>query len=208
MSETRPKFLALGDSYTAGEGIPPQAGWQAQLADRLRQEGIPLAKPIIVAQTGWTTGELLAALNWADLRPPYDLVGLLIGVNNQYRGLAVVNYRDEFGRLLDRAIAYAGGRPERVLVLSIPDWSATPYAEGLDRQAISQEIDAFNAANRQIAEELGVHYVDITPVTRQAGSDPDYLAADGLHPSGNMYALWADLALPAARMALQKPPVP
>jgi len=200
--DRRVRILALGDSYTIGEGVAPEDRWSMQLAELLRAHGYQVYEPNILARTGWTTGELAAAIQEAELQPPYDLVSLLIGVNNQYRGYSPDEYRQQFGELLEQAIAFAGGEPRRVLVLSIPDWGVTPYAARHDRAAIAAEIDGFNAINRQIAEERGVNYVDITQVSRQAGEDETLLASDGLHPSGKMYAEWARLVLPAALQAL------
>ena len=98
------RFLALGDSYTIGEGVAEHERWPAQLAARLRADGIDLGTPRIVATTGWTTDELSAAMDTQRFDPPYDLVSLSIGVNNQYRGRDTDNYRQEFVALLERAI--------------------------------------------------------------------------------------------------------
>jgi len=206
MREDRPRFLALGDSYTIGEGVPPAERWPVRLAALLRSEGIDLAEPEIVARTGWTTDELDAAIDAAAPRGPYRLVSLLIGVNNQYRGRGEAEYRDQFRALLRRAIGFAGDEPGRVLVLAIPDWGVTPFAAGRDRARIASEIDRFNAANREIALEMGARYVDVAPVSREAAGDPGLVAGDGLHPSGKLYAEWARLALPEARAALRDHP--
>jgi lysophospholipase L1-like esterase len=173
------RFLALGDSYTIGEGVTPEERWPNQLR---------IGEPEIIARTGWTTGELSAAIDAASLQSPYDLVTLLIGVNNQYRGRGVEEYRREFAALLRRAIELAGGKPSRVIVVSIPDWGVTPFAAGRDRAAIAREIDSFNAVNRAEAWRAGARYADITPISRQK---PELVASDGLHPSGAMYAEWA-----------------
>jgi len=196
------KFLALGDSYTIGEGVPPEERWPVRLARLLRGEGIAVASPRILATTGWTTGELMAGIREASLEPGYDLVSLLIGVNNQYRGWSLQIYRREFADLLEQATAFARGVPQRVVVLSIPDWSVTPFAEAdpRGRAAIAREIEAFNAANREETLKRGAHYVDITPLSRQHGEK--WLASDGLHPSGEMYRAWAEQVLPVAREIL------
>lgn len=223
MSATVPaRYLALGDSYTIGESVAVDARWPNQLAARLRAEGVDLAPPQIIARTGWTTDELSAALD-ALARgetvslsddeqarapaPPYALVSLLIGVNDQYRGRPVTAARSEFQALLQRAIAYAGGAPERVLVLSIPDWGVTPFARahGRDGAQVAIEIDAYNADQRALCAAAGVRYIDITAGTREAGLRPELLAADGLHPSALDYARWAEAALAAARAALAFP---
>ena len=198
------KFLALGDSYTIGEGVPPDLRWPVQLAALLAAQGIQVQPPTIIAKTGWTTRELAAGIERANRERPYDLVSLLIGVNNQYRGLSAEQYRDEFRDLLREAITLAGGAPGRVLVLSIPDWGVTAFAEGRDRAKIGREIDAFNAVNREETDAAGARYVDISAASREAGSDPSLTAGDGLHPSTELYRRWADLALPEARAVLQR----
>ncbi|HEU4662761.1 MAG TPA: GDSL-type esterase/lipase family protein [Dokdonella sp.] len=196
-------YLALGDSYTIGEGVAAEERWPAQLARRLRALGISLADPEIVATTGWTTGELSAAMDAATLAPPYALVSLLIGVNNQYRGRALEEYSDEFAALLARASALAAS-PARVFVVSIPDWGVTRFArvQGRDAAQVGAEIDAFNAAARAIASGAGVPFVDITAISREAGDGDAMLVADGLHPSAAQYALWTDEVVPVARALL------
>jgi lysophospholipase L1-like esterase len=198
------QFLALGDSYTIGESVAPEERWPVQLGALLRAEGLNVGDPTIIATTGWTTDELSAAIDRANPQGAFDLVSLLIGVNNQYRGRGQDEYREQFAALLQRAIGFAGGNPARVLVLSIPDWGVTPFAARLERDpaAVAADIDAFNAINRAETERPGAHYVDVTPFSREAAHDPSLLADDGLHPSGRMYAEWARLALPAAREAL------
>jgi len=195
------RYLALGDSYTIGEGVAPAGRWPMQLAARLREEGVPLDEPQIIATTGWTTDELSAAMDAASFSPPYDLVSLLIGVNNQYRGRGADDYREEFRGLLGRAIALAGANPHHVLVLSIPDWGVTPFARASDRDVarIAAELDIYNAIAREETQRAQAHWVDITPASRQ---HPDLLAEDGLHPAAEQYTLWAQQALPAAKATL------
>jgi len=198
------RYLALGDSYTIGEGVEATGRWPLQLATALREEGIALRDPRIIATTGWTTDELASAIDLAEPLGHWDLVTLLIGVNNQYRGRSVVDYRREFTELLDRAIGFANARKDRVMVLSIPDWGVTPFAvhEASNRGNIAAEIDAFNAAAREVCEQRGVAFVDITPTSRDRGGDPDQVAEDELHPSAAMYTRWTELALPVARRLL------
>lgn len=198
------RYLALGDSYTIGEGIAENGRWPVQLASALRNEGIALDDPRIIATTGWTTDELSAAIDEAGLNGVFGFVSLLIGVNNQYRGRSVDEYRGEFSALLQRTVAFANNDPARVLVLSIPDWGVTPFAiqSGRDRDLIASELDAYNAVARDVCVEQGITFVDITPVSRERGAEPAMLADDGLHPSALMYAEWARLALPFARAAL------
>ncbi len=197
------RYLALGDSYTIGESVAPEARFPDQLADALRAQGAALEDPLIIARTGWTTGELSTAIDQADPRGRYDLVTLLIGVNNQYRGYAIGEYQVEFRQLLRRSIAFAGGEAARVIVVSIPDWGVTPFASGRDEGKIAAEIDAFNAINRAEAEQSGARYVDVTGISRLAPQDPALIAGDGLHPSGKMYALWVEKILPEALASLK-----
>lgn len=195
------RFLALGDSYTIGESVAEADRWPNQLARELRRRGVDIGDPEIIARTGWTTDELSAAIDAAAPKGPYSLVTLLIGVNNQYRGRDVEQYRQQFVALLNRAIGFAGGNAKRVIVVSIPDWGVTPFAAQRDRAKIGAEIDRFNAINREEALRAGARYVDITPGSRR--SDPSLVAADGLHPSGKAYSEWTGLILPEAEGALR-----
>lgn len=196
-------FLALGDSYTLGEGVAPDERWPAQLVARLRAEGIDIADPHIVATTGWTTDELRAAMEATDFAPPYALVTLLIGVNNQYRGRSIEEYCGQFRALLQRAVALAGGNAGRVVVVSIPDWSVTPFAarEAHDAAGVAREIDAFNAVACAEAAHARAHWLDVTTISRATGSRAE-LVDDGLHPSGKQYARWVGAILPVAREIL------
>ena len=202
---TPARLLALGDSYTIGEGVPETERWPVLLAAQLARDGVPCAPPTIVARTGWTTDELLAAIERATLAPPYDLVTLLIGVNNQYRSYPMEQYRREFDALLERAIGFAGGSAARVVVLSIPDWGVTPFARtaGRDAARVATELDGYDAIARELARARGVAYVDVTAVSRARGAEPDMLTSDGLHPSGRMYALWTEAALPVVLQRLR-----
>lgn len=199
------RFLALGDSYTIGESVDPAERWPVQLAGMLRVQGIDVADPEIIATTGWTTDELAAAIVEQQPQGPYGLVSLLIGVNNQYRGRPIDEYRDQFRELLLQAIVFAGSDARKVIVLSIPDWGVTPFAEGRDRPEIARDINAFNAVNRSETENFGAHYIDVTPISRRAAADHSLVAPDGLHPSGAMYREWAELAIYPALLALESP---
>lgn len=199
---SRLRFLALGDSYTVGEGVPPSACWPVQLVAMLRRQAYAIDEPVIIAQTGWTSDELLAgmaALGWLGT---YDLVSLLIGVNDQYRGQSQAVYQAQFVKLLASAVALGRDDPSRVMVLSIPDWGITPFAAGRNPAQISVEIDCFNVINREASKQAGVHYIDVAALSRQAAHDPSLLAGDGLHPSRSMYTCWATAVLPIARQAL------
>ena len=198
------RYLALGDSYTIGEGIDEPGRWPLQLATRLRADGLALEPPRILARTGWTTDELSAAMDAAEPLGQWDLVSLLIGVNNQYRGLPLADYTRGFDALLARAVALAGARAGRVLVLSIPDWGVTPFArrELRSPRRIAAELDACNAAAAELCRARGIAFVDITGISRDGGDAPAMLADDGLHPSAAQYARWAEAALPVARALL------
>jgi lysophospholipase L1-like esterase len=184
-------FLALGDSYTIGEGVPIYESFPYQTVQLLRGAGFDFHAPEIVARTGWTTDELHQGISNTKFLGSYNFVSLLIGVNNQYRGLSVEPYVREFAALLQQAIGFANGERRNVFVLSIPDWGFTPFAEGRDRRQIAKEIDAYNEAAANISRENEVHYIDITPGTREATNDTTLVAADHLHPSGKEYARWA-----------------
>jgi len=186
------RYLALGDSYTIGESVAAEERFPNQLAKQ-----IGIGEPQIIAKTGWTTDELNAAIDSADPKGPYDLVTLLIGVNNQYRGRSADEYRAQFVGLLQRAIGFAGGNAKHVIVVSIPDWGVTPFAEGRDRAKVAREIDQFNAINREEALRAGAKWVDITGISRR--NDPALVAGDGLHPSGRQYAEWVKSIAPEAR---------
>lgn len=186
------RYLALGDSYTIGESVAAADNFPQQLIQLLRKGGYDFESPDIVAKTGWTTEDLQNEINKHIFHPPYDIVTLLIGVNNQYRGKAVDEYKPEFETLLLHAIQYAGNKPDHVIILSIPDWSVTPFVAGRNRIQIANEIDAFNNTNKSICENLKVHYLNITPGTREASDDRSLIAADGLHPSGKEYGRWAN----------------
>ncbi len=195
------QYLALGDSYTIGEAVAATERWPAVLVEQLRQSGMTVDDPRIVAVTGWTTDELAQGMDDAALTPGYDLVTLQIGVNNQYRGRGIDEYREQFGGLLMRAIALAGSRPARVVAVSIPDWGVTRFARerACDPTSIAAALDAFNAVAREQAERAGAQFVDITPISRRR---PELLAADGLHPCARQYTLWVKAIVPAVRAAL------
>ncbi len=189
-------LLCLGDSYTIGEAVLPEERFSFQTVELLKKQEIFFAEPEIIAQTGWTTDELASAIAASDLQRTFDFVTLLIGVNNQYRQRAIANYKEEFLSLLQTAIAFADNKKERVAVISIPDWGATPFVaqdtHKRSREAIANEIDEFNAAQESICKEAGIHFINITPASRNAKEDRALIAEDGLHPSGKMYGEWAE----------------
>jgi lysophospholipase L1-like esterase len=189
--EKKHTFLALGDSYTIGESVVESERWPMQFIELMKSAGKDFETPEIVAKTGWTTDELSRAIADANPKGPYDMVSLLIGVNNQYRNYSPQLYKKEFILLLEQAISFAGNNANHVVVLSIPDWGVTPFAEGRDISKIALEIDHFNSINREIAGAYGVTYIDITQHSKSAASETNLVAEDKLHPSGSMYSYWA-----------------
>ncbi|MFI5153733.1 MAG: GDSL-type esterase/lipase family protein [Chitinophagales bacterium] len=194
------KYLALGDSYTIGESVSSSARYPVQLVNLLRSEGLAFEEPEILATTGWTSGDLLSAMNSCRFHPPYKLVTLLIGVNNQYQSGDLSAYAIEFRIMLKKAIELAGGKASHVIVLSIPDYAYAPFAKGSDTASISRLIDEFNKINRKITDECKGGYLDITLETRKM--DESLLAGDGLHYSGKEYAIWAKMLLPKVKDVL------
>lgn len=193
------RYLALGDSYTIGESVTVDERWPVQLTERLRSDGVNIADPQIIATTGWTTDELQEALDEEDLETEFDMVSLLIGVNNQYRGYPIAQFESEFESLLGEAIIYARRRRDRVIVLSIPDYGVTPFGQTKDPQKIAKELDAYNRIAEGICTKLGVRFYGITEHSRLALSDESLVADDTLHPSGVMYKHWVDTVYPDVR---------
>lgn len=191
------KFLALGDSYTIGESVPQSARWPVQLIDSIRKRGFQAFDAKIIATTGWRTDNLANAINNANLTNDYNLVSLLIGVNNQYQGRTAESYAPEFEALLNKAIELAGGVKSNVFVVSIPDYGYTPFGT-IYQPAVSVAIDEFNTVNKSITDKLGVKYFNITDISRRGLKEPDLVATDGLHPSGKMYTEWVELILQGA----------
>ncbi len=189
-------YLALGDSYTIGASVADTERFPVQTIKLIRQHNVDIDSPDIIATSGWTTTDLLSALNTNPPKKNYSIVTLLIGVNNQYQGKSLDEYKTAFTELLERSISYAGNNKDHVFVISIPDYSVTPFASALDTARIAREIDAFNAVNKSISLNGGVHYLDITPISRDAKSDPALIAGDGLHPSAMQYKKWSELLAP------------
>jgi lysophospholipase L1-like esterase len=188
------KFLALGDSYTIGESVKEEERWPEVLAAELRKKGKSIDKPKIIATTGWRTDQLKKAIEDAQLKPEYNLVSLLIGVNNQYQGKSAESYAPEFEELLNIAIKLAGGKKENVFVVSIPDYGFTPFGQPKQEQ-ITKALDEYNAINKKISKTVGVRYVNITDISRKGFEQPDLVADDKLHPSGVQYKLWVERIL-------------
>ena len=195
-------FLALGDSYTIGQSVPEAQRFPSQTAAILQQQGWRISSPVYIAQTGWTTADLQAAIASRNLAPGYDVVTLLIGVNDQYRRMDTAGYARRFEELLQKAISLARDKKSNVFVVSIPDYSATPFVPAPDKARVSMEVDAFNQINRRITEAFGVSYTDITPGSRDASTNSSLVASDGLHPSGLEYKKWAELLAPKIKAVL------
>ena len=188
------RFLALGDSYTIGHSVPEAGRWPVQLSDSLTMRGYQVDTTAIIATTGWTTTNLRNAITNQQLESDhYNLVSLLIGVNDQYQGIPIAGYPGRFQALLDSAIRYAGGNANRVFVVSIPDYAYTPFGNG--NSTISIQLDAYNAINDSIAAANNVAYFNITPISRQGLNEPVLVASDGLHPSAEQYRRWVSLML-------------
>lgn len=185
-------FLALGDSYTIGESVPEEARWPLQLADSLQERGVQIEKPKIIAKTGWTTRDLLNGMD-AQLKDDeqYDLVSILIGVNNQYQGRSIEEYEQELETIFNQAISRSKTGASGVFAVSIPDYGATPFGASKEEE-IGKEIEEFNAVFKRISEAHNVAFYNITPVSKRAKNEPDLVAEDGLHPSGKMYSLWVN----------------
>jgi len=197
-------YLALGDSYTIGEAVPADKSFPYQLNDSLKTVSISVNDPKIIAVTGWTTQNLINAIASSNIRGnKYDFVTLLIGVNDQYQGLSQTNYRTNFIQLLNTSITFAKGDATRVFVISIPDYGVTPFANGREN-TIGPEIDQFNAINKEESDRAGVNYCNITPISKEAATNPSLIAPDGLHPSAKMYALWVQQLKPMVEARLKK----
>lgn len=186
-------YLALGDSYTIGTGVPAEERFPVQLFNRLTDADFDMLTPHIIATNGWTTGNLINATNNFEPDSIFDLVSLLIGVNNQFQGRSIEEYTNEFDQLLRKAITYAGDDTSQVIVISIPDYGVTPFGQSMNPAEIAQEIDAFNGVNQSITEAYGISYFYITDISRQAAMNPALIAGDNLHPSGAQYSLWLDV---------------
>jgi lysophospholipase L1-like esterase len=195
-------YLALGDSYTIGQSVSPQERFPAQTAALLRQQNINIKVPQYIATTGWTTANLLSAIASQNLQPRYDVVTLLIGVNDQYQGVDTASYRQRFTQSLLKAIELAGLK-SHVFVVSIPDYSVTPFVAASDKAKVRQEIDWFNAINLQVSQQMNITYVDIIPSSREGATNAALIAGDGLHPSGLEYKKWAAMLAPLIRQVLQ-----
>lgn len=190
------RYLALGDSYTIGEGVPSKEAWPSQLSSMVQAESPAEVELNVLAKTGWTAGELLEAMNEDISVNSYSFGSVLIGVNNQYRGESVAAYREALEGIFALALPLTG---HHLLCLSIPDWSVTPFGRAENRPQASAEIDAFNKVASEMCDELDILFVDVTSISREFADQPTMIAGDGLHYSGRMYRMWAERALPYVR---------
>jgi len=197
------QYLALGDSYTIGERVAVNERWPVQLADSLRARGLDVPEPYIIARTGWSTDQLISAIEAEALADTFDMVSLLIGVNNQFRRIPIETYPIEFTQLLNTAIDFAQGNRDRVFVLSIPDYGVTPFGSGFDPERTARELDEYNAIAEGICDSAGVSFYGITDISREAAENPDLIAEDNLHPSGEMYRRWVVRILPEIETKLR-----
>lgn len=201
-NSTSIRYLALGDSYTIGESVPESDRYPIQLSNRLINDSIKIDTTIIIAKTGWRTDDLISAIDNANVEGVFDMVSLLIGVNNQYQGKPITQYESEFAELLDTAIKYADGDKSKVFVISIPDYGYTPFGKS-NQSIISAELDEYNAINKSIAQNKGITWFNITPISKNGLVDPELVAPDGLHPSGKMYSQWVDLFYKQVKNSLE-----
>lgn len=185
-------YLALGDSYTIGEAVPIQKSFPYQTVQLLRKKDFKFLAPEIIAKTGWTTDELQDTIEHYKFLSKYDFITLLIGVNNQYRGRDAIEYKEQLEQLLKKSIELADKKEDHVIVISIPDYSVTPFAQTSDKEKISKEIDVFNSISKALSIQYKVQYVDVTSGSKQAAEDPQLITSDGLHPSAKEYQKWAE----------------
>ena len=194
-TENTLRYLALGDSYTIGQSVSTEGRWPVQLVEKLKEKKISINPPEIIARTGWTTFELNEGINSVNPQGTFDLVSLLIGVNNQYRGFSATSFKPEFEALLQRAIQFADNDKSKVFVVSIPDYGVTSFGQKGNPEKIAKELDEYNQIQKDICEAQGILFIDITPISRNAKTVPELIASDGLHPSVKMYSRWVDLML-------------
>ena len=189
------RMLALGDSYTIGESVKPGQRWPHQLMSVLKERGVKAREPDYIAVTGWTTSNLLDGISRSlDRSESYNLVSILIGVNNQYQGIDINMYEPELRQIIDLALELVKQDTNRVFMLSIPDYAFTPFGKG--DPGISHELDAYNQINKRVAGEIGLGWVNVTPISRRGLDEPALVAGDGLHPSGKQYGEWIAAILP------------
>jgi lysophospholipase L1-like esterase len=198
------RYLALGDSYTIGTAINPENSYPYQLADTLRMMGISVDTTQIIATNGWTTTDLKNGIQEADPSSGFDMVSLLIGVNNQYQGKEIELYKAEFRELLEQAIGFAGGKADRVIVISIPNYGVTPFAASRNPEKIGTELIEYDRIAKEISGEYDIPFINITPISELATDDLSLLASDELHPSAKMYSMWIGEILPTVTKIIEQ----
>ncbi len=203
-TDTLKTYLALGDSYTIGQSVNANETYPAQTVAILKNAGINFNAPEIIAKTGWTTADLQKAINHHQFAfAKYNIVTLLIGVNNQYQGKSELEYKNQFTELLQKAIQLAGNISSHVIVISIPDYSVTPFAQNSDTALIAREINSFNIINKEISSSYKVNYINVTDESRKAAADASLITYDNLHFSGKEYAIWAKMIAEVIRNCLK-----
>jgi len=203
-ADAAPRFLALGDSYTIGTAVDEKKRWVNELVRLMREDSVQISDPQVIARNGWTTGDLLAALDKEKPRGPFDLVTIMIGVNNQFQGQPIENYRKDLVTLFAAATKLTGGDPRKIVVLSIPDYSAMPFAQDKDPEKISAQVAKFNSVLLEETRRARARMVDVTSVSRFAKTNKQLVAEDGLHPSWRLHGVWARLVYPVARPLVAK----
>jgi lysophospholipase L1-like esterase len=196
-------YLALGDSYTIGTGIDVEENWPMQLSDLLKDNNLTVRNTKIIAANGWTTTDLKEGILYENPDSSYNMVSLLIGVNNQYQGLDIELYKTDFRELLEQSIAFANGDSGKVFVVSIPNYGVTPFGKLRDAEKVTREIASYNEIAKNISAEYGIPFVNITPISEMAEDDRDLLASDDLHPSAKMYGMWVKEIMPTVTQLLQ-----
>ena len=199
------RYLALGDSYTIGERVFVEERFPHQMTAKLQDDDFSINFPVYVAQTGWTTSDLLEGIEGANINAPFDLVSICIGVNNQFSGMPIVDYEVEFEALIEKAIEFANDDKSKVIILSIPDYAYSVYGQSFpSHEAISTEIDEYNVVNKTIAESYEIQYFDITPISRQGLEEPELISSDNLHPSAEQYRRWVNLIYNDVKKIVEK----
>ena len=193
------QYLALGDSYTIGQSVDTLDRWPNLLRLKLENDGYSIEKTDIIAQTGWKTSDLLNAISDSSLED-YNLISLLIGVNNQFSSQPFETYTTEFDALLNQTIAAVGAN--RLFVVSIPDYGVTPFGSN-NSETIATEIDAYNGYAKSRCDIFNIPFINITQISRELGDSEGALASDNLHPSSLQYVDWVEEIAPAVKELLQ-----
>lgn len=195
------RILALGDSYTVGTGVDDEGRWVTKLTERLRSAGDPVADPVVVAENGWTTGDLEAGIDDADPEGPFDLVTLLVGANNCFQGESAAAFEPKFRDLLDRALGFATD-PSSTVVITVPDYTLTPVGGDNDPEEHAERLETYNEIVREAARARETRLVDVVPPSKRVRENPELIADDDLHPAPAQHELWLERIEPVASDAL------